>query len=137
MAGKSPSSQQVAQQRARKKVKKVVTEGIAHVHASFNNTIITITDRQGNAIAASSSGAQGFKGSRKSTPFAAQMAADKAAKMAMEHGLRKVAVFVKGPGSGRETAVRSLQAAGLEVASIQDCTPIPHNGCRPTKRRRG
>lgn len=136
MAGKSPSSQQVAQQRARKKVKKVVTEGIAHVHASFNNTIITITDRQGNAIAASSSGAQGFKGSRKSTPFAAQMAAEAAAKTAMEHGLKKVAVFVKGPGSGRETAIRSLQAAGLEVASIQDCTPIPHNGCRPRKRRR-
>ena len=136
MAGKTPSSQQVAQQRARKKVKKVVTEGIAHVHASFNNTIITITDRQGNAIAASSSGAQGFKGSRKSTPFAAQMAAEAAAKTAMEHGLKKVAVYVKGPGSGRETAIRSLQAAGLEVASIQDCTPIPHNGCRPKKRRR-
>ena len=130
----APKTQQAA--RARKKVKKVVTEGIAHVHASFNNTIITITDRQGNAVAASSSGAQGFKGSRKSTPFAAQMAAEAAAKTAMEHGLHKVAVFVKGPGSGRETAVRSLQAAGLEVSSIQDCTPIPHNGCRPKKRRR-
>ena len=130
----APKTQQAA--RARKKVKKVVTEGIAHVHASFNNTIITITDRQGNAVAASSSGAQGFKGSRKSTPFAAQMAAEAAAKTAMEHGLKKVAVFVKGPGSGRETAIRSLQAAGLEVASIQDCTPIPHNGCRQRKRRR-
>ena len=130
----APKTQQAA--RARKKVKKVVTEGIAHVHASFNNTIITITDRQGNAVAASSSGAQGFKGSRKSTPFAAQMAAEAAAKTAMEHGLKKVAVYVKGPGSGRETAIRSLQAAGLEIASIQDCTPIPHNGCRPCKRRR-
>ena len=134
MAGNN--SKQAAAQRARKKVKKVVTEGIAHVHASFNNTIITITDRQGNAISASSSGAQGFKGSRKSTPFAAQMAAEAAAKTAMEHGLKKVAVYVKGPGSGRETAIRSLQATGLEVASIQDCTPIPHNGCRPKKRRR-
>ena len=134
MAGNN--SKQAAAQRARKKVKKVVTEGIAHVHASFNNTIITITDRQGNAIAASSSGAQGFKGSRKSTPFAAQMAAEAAAKTAMEHGLKKVAVYVKGPGSGRETAIRSLQAAGLEVSSIQDKTPIPHNGCRPKKRRR-
>ena len=130
----APKSQQAA--RGRKKVKKVVTEGIAHVHASFNNTIITITDRQGNAISASSSGAQGFKGSRKSTPFAAQMAAEACAKIAMEHGMHKVAVFVKGPGSGRETAIRSLQAAGLEVSSIQDKTPIPHNGCRPKKRRR-
>mgnify|MGYP000632908549 CR=1 FL=1 len=134
MAGNN--SKQAAAQRARKKVKKVVTEGIAHVHASFNNTIITITDRQGNAISASSSGAQGFKGSRKSTPFAAQMAAEACAKIAMEHGMHKVAVFVKGPGSGRETAIRSLQAAGLEVSSIQDKTPIPHNGCRPKKRRR-
>ena len=136
MAGKTPSSQQVAQQRARKKVKKVVTEGIAHVHASFNNTIITITDRQGNAIAASSSGAQGFKGSRKSTPFAAQSAAETAATAAMEHGLKTVEVFVKGPGQGREAAIRALQAVGLEVTMIRDVTPIPHNGCRPPKRRR-
>ena len=130
----APKTQQAV--RARKKVKKVVTEGIAHVHASFNNTIITITDRQGNAVAASSAGAQGFKGSRKSTPFAAQLAAEAAAKAAMEHGLHKVAVFVKGPGSGRETAIRSLQAAGLEVSGIQDKTPIAHNGCRLSKRRR-
>ena len=134
MAGNN--SKQAAAQRARKKVKKVVTEGIAHVHASFNNTIITITDRQGNAISASSSGAQGFKGSRKSTPFAAQMAAENAARKAMDHGMKKVDVFVKGPGSGRETAIRSLQAAGLEVSSITDATPQPHNGCRPTKRRK-
>ena len=125
-----------AASRVRKKVRKNIADGIAHVHASFNNTIITITDRQGNALSWASSGGQGFKGSRKSTPFAAQMAAEAAAKTAMEHGLRKVAVFVKGPGSGRETAIRSLQAAGLEVSSIQDCTPIPHNGCRPRKRRR-
>ena len=134
MAGNNSKSSATA--RGRKKVRKVVTEGIAHIHASFNNTIVTITDRQGNSIAASSSGAQGFKGSRKSTPFAAQMAAEACAKIAMEHGMHKVAVFVKGPGSGRETAIRSLQAAGLEVSSIQDKTPIPHNGCRPKKRRR-
>mgnify|MGYP001012513540 CR=1 FL=1 len=136
MAGKIPNAQQIAAQRARRKVKKVVTEGIAHVHASFNNTIITITDRQGNAIAASSSGAQGFKGSRKSTPFAAQTAAETAAAAAMEHGLKTVEVYVKGPGSGREAAIRALQAAGLEVTMIKDVTPIPHNGCRPPKRRR-
>ena len=136
MAGKIPNAQQIAAQRARRKVKKVVTEGIAHVHASFNNTIITITDRQGNAIAASSSGAQGFKGSRKSTPFAAQTAAETAAAAAMEHGLKTVEVFVKGPGSGREAAIRALQTAGLEVTMIKDVTPIPHNGCRPPKRRR-
>ena len=135
MAGNT-NKNSAASARGRKKVRKVVTEGVAHVHASFNNTIITITDRQGNVIAASSSGAQGFKGSRKSTPFAAQMAAEAAAKQAMEHGMKKVSVFVKGPGSGRETAIRSLQAAGLEVSSIQDKTPIPHNGCRPKKRRR-
>ena len=136
MAGKIPNAQQIAAQRARRKVKKVVTEGIAHVHASFNNTIITITDRQGNAIAASSSGAQGFKGSRKSTPFAAQTAAETAAAAAMEHGLKTVEVFVKGPGQGREAAIRALQAVGLEVTMIKDVTPIPHNGCRPPKRRR-
>ena len=130
----APKTQQAV--RARKKVKKVVTEGIAHVHASFNNTIITITDRQGNAVAASSAGAQGFKGSRKSTPYAAQMCAETAAKAAMEHGLKTVEVYVKGPGSGREAAIRSQQAAGLEVNMIKDVTPIPHNGCRPPKRRR-
>ena len=123
--------------RIRRADRKNITVGQAHIKSTFNNTIVSITDTRGNVISWQSAGTVGFKGSRKSTPFAAQMAADKAANMAMEHGLRKVAVFVKGPGSGRETAVRSLQAAGLEVASIQDCTPIPHNGCRPTKRRRG
>ena len=122
--------------RARKKVKKNVTEGIAHVHASFNNTIITITDRQGNALSWATSGGAGFKGSRKSTPFAAQLAAEAAARRAMEHGVRKVDVVVKGPGSGRETAIRSIQNAGIEVVGIKDVTPIPHNGCRPPKRRR-
>ena len=134
MAGKN--NKQAAGQRARKKVKKVVTEGIAHVHASFNNTIITITDRQGNAIAASSSGAQGFKGSRKSTPFAAQVAAEQAARKAQDNGMRTVGIYVKGPGSGREAAMRAINAAGFKVAFIRDVTPIPHNGCRPPKRRR-
>ena len=122
--------------RVRKKVKKNVAEGIAHIHASFNNTIITITDRQGNALSWATSGGAGFKGSRKSTPFAAQVTADAAAKKGMEHGLQKVDVYVKGPGSGRETAIRSLQAAGLEVTSVTDVSPVPHNGCRPRKRRR-
>jgi small subunit ribosomal protein S11 len=131
---KAPNAAAAA--RVRKKVKKNVAEGIAHIHASFNNTIITITDRQGNALSWATSGGAGFKGSRKSTPFAAQMAAEAAAKRAQEHGMRKVDVFVKGPGSGRETAIRSLQAAGLEVGSIQDVTPSAHNGCRPPKRRR-
>ena len=125
-----------AAQRARKKVKKNVADGIAHVHASFNNTIITITDRQGNALSWATAGGQGFKGSRKSTPYAAGMAAESAARQAQEHGVKKVDVFVKGPGSGRETAIRSLTAAGLEVGSIQDVTPQAHNGCRPPKRRR-
>lgn len=116
--------------------RKNITVGQAHIKSTFNNTIVSITDTRGNVISWQSAGTVGFKGSRKSTPFAAQMAAEKAAKMAMEHGLKKVSVFVKGPGSGRETAIRSLQAAGLEVASIQDCTPIPHNGCRQVKRRR-
>ena len=120
----------------KRKARKNIARGCAHIHSTFNNTIVTITDENGNAVAWSSAGALGFKGSRKSTPFAAQMAAEAAAKTAMEHGLKKVSVFVKGPGSGRETAIRSLQAAGLEVASIQDCTPIPHNGCRQRKRRR-
>ena len=122
--------------RPRRKERKNIIAGVAHVNASFNNTIVTITDAQGNTIAWSSSGQQGFKGSRKSTPFAAQMAAENAARKAQEHGMRKVDVFVKGPGSGRETAIRSLQAAGLEVGSIQDVTPQAHNGCRPPKRRR-
>ena len=122
--------------RARKKVKKNVAEGIAHIHASFNNTIVTITDRQGNTLSWATSGHAGFKGSRKSTPFAAQVTADSAARKGMEHGLQKVDVFVKGPGSGRETAIRSLQAAGLEVTSVRDVTPQAHNGCRPRKRRR-
>jgi small subunit ribosomal protein S11 len=122
--------------RVRKKVKKNVAEGIAHVHASFNNTIVTITDRQGNALSWATSGGAGFKGSRKSTPYAAGLAADSAARKAMEHGMRQVSVFVRGPGSGREAAIRSLQAAGLEVTAIIDRTPIPHNGCRPPKKRR-
>lgn len=122
--------------RVRRADRKNITVGQAHIKSTFNNTIVSITDTRGNVISWQSAGTVGFKGSRKSTPFAAQMAAEKAAKMAMEHGLKKVSVFVKGPGSGRETAIRSLQAAGLEVASIQDCTPIPHNGCRQVKRRR-
>jgi small subunit ribosomal protein S11 len=116
--------------------RKNVSVGQAHIKSTFNNTIVSITDSQGNVISWQSAGTVGFKGSRKSTPFAAQMAAEAAAKTAMEHGLHKVAVFVKGPGSGRETAIRSLQATGLEVSSIQDCTPVPHNGCRQRKRRR-
>ena len=128
--------QAAAKTKVRRKEKKNVAVGQAHIKSTFNNTIISITDPTGAVISWASAGQVGFKGSRKSTPFAAQMAAEAAAKTAMEHGLRKVAVFVKGPGSGRETAIRSLQAAGLEVSSIQDCTPIPHNGCRPCKRRR-
>ncbi len=115
---------------------KRIAVGLTYIYGIGNTTIVSITDPQGNVISWNSAGTVGFKGSRKSTPFAAQMAAEQAAKTAMEHGLKKVSVFVKGPGSGRETAIRSLQAAGLEVASIQDCTPIPHNGCRPCKRRR-
>ena len=122
--------------RARKKVKKNVTEGIAHVHASFNNTIITITDRQGSALAWASSGGQGFKGSRKSTPFAAQVAADRAGRVAQESGVKNLEVHIKGPGPGRESAVRALNAAGVKITQISDVTPVPHNGCRPPKRRR-
>ena len=122
--------------RVRKKVKKNVAEGIAHIHASFNNTIITITDRQGNALSWATSGAAGFKGSRKSTPFAAQVTADSAARKGMEHGLERVEVHAKGAGSGRDTAIRSLQAAGLQVTTVKDVTPQAHNGCRPRKRRR-
>ncbi len=120
----------------RKKVKKNVQSGIAHIQSTFNNTIVTITDVSGNAIAWSSSGKRGFKGSRKSTPFAAQLAAEDAARQAQEHGMRTVSVFVKGPGSGREAALRALQAAGFKITVIRDVTPIPHNGCRPPKRRR-
>ena len=126
----------VAAKKPRRKDKKNVPAGQAHIRSTFNNTIITITDPTGAVISWSSSGDVGFKGSRKSTPFAAQMAAENAARKAQEHGLKKVDVFVKGPGSGRETAIRSLQAAGLEVGSISDVTPQAHNGCRPPKRRR-
>src|SRR5512143_3148696 len=120
----------------RRKTKKMVSEGVAHIHSTFNNTIITITDPVGATIAWSSAGSVGFKGSRKGTPFAAQLAAENAAKKAMEYGLRSVQVYVKGPGAGRESALRSLQAAGFAVSLIKDVTPIPHNGCRPPKRRR-
>ncbi|ACA58812.1 MAG: 30S ribosomal protein S11 [Bacillota bacterium] len=122
--------------RAKKKERKNIETGVAHIKSTFNNTVITISDVRGNAISWSSAGTVGFKGSRKSTPFAAQLAAEKAAREAMEHGMREVAVMVKGPGAGREAAIRSLQAAGLEVSLIKDVTPIPHNGCRPPKRRR-
>ena len=128
--------QQTAAARARKKVKKNVAEGIAHIHASFNNTIVTITDRQGNALAWATSGNAGFKGSRKSTPFAAQVAAEKAGRVAGEYGVKTVEVRIKGPGPGRESAVRSLNALGYKVLNIIDVTPIPHNGCRPPKKRR-
>ena len=120
----------------RRRERKNVENGAAHIQSTFNNTIVTITDLQGNALSWASAGGLGFRGSRKSTPFAAQTAADVAAKAAMEHGLKTVEVFVKGPGAGRESAIRALQAAGLEVNMIKDVTPIPHNGCRPPKRRR-
>jgi small subunit ribosomal protein S11 len=120
----------------KKKEKKNIQNGVAHIQSTFNNTIITITDMNGNTIAWSSAGSQGFKGSRKSTPFAAQLAADDAAKKAQEHGVQNIEVYVKGPGSGREAALRALQAAGFNVTLIRDVTPIPHNGCRPPKRRR-
>jgi small subunit ribosomal protein S11 len=120
----------------KKKEKKNITEGIAHIQSTFNNTIVTITDFSGNVIAWASAGTEGFKGSRKSTPFAAQMAAENAVKKAKEQGLRNVQVYVKGPGAGRESALRSLQLAGLKISLIRDVTPIPHNGCRPPKRRR-
>jgi len=126
----------VARRTTRRKAKKNIERGAVHIRSSFNNTIVTITDVAGNAISWASSGGLGFRGSRKSTPFAAQMAAETAAKAAMEHGLKTVEVYVKGPGSGREAAIRALQAAGLEVSMIKDVTPIPHNGCRPPKRRR-
>ena len=122
--------------RRKRKERKNIDRGRAHIQASFNNTLVTLTDQSGNAISWSSAGALGFKGSRKSTPFAAQMAAEAAAKAAIEHGLKNVEVYVKGPGSGREAAIRALQTAGLEITMIKDITPIPHNGCRPPKRRR-
>jgi small subunit ribosomal protein S11 len=122
--------------KARRKEKKNIAHGAAHIKSTFNNTIVTITDLEGNTLSWASAGNVGFKGSRKSTPFAAQLAAEAAARRAQEHGVRKVEVFVKGPGSGRETAIRSLAATGLEILGIQDVTPVPHNGCRPRKRRR-
>ena len=122
--------------RVRKRERKNITSGVAHVNATFNNTMVTITDAQGNSIAWSSAGSQGFKGSRKSTPYAAQMAAEDAGKKAQDHGVKTLEVEVKGPGSGRESALRALQAVGLTVTAIRDVTPIPHNGCRPRKRRR-
>jgi small subunit ribosomal protein S11 len=122
--------------RARRRERKSVPRGRAYIQSTFNNTLITMTDPNGNVVAWSSAGSAGFKGSRKSTPFAAQMAAEAAARRAMEHGMRQVDVFVRGPGSGREAAIRSLQAAGISILSIRDMTPIPHNGCRPPKRRR-
>ena len=129
-------AQKVNKKTRRRKERKNVEHGAAHIQSTFNNSIVTLTDAKGNALAWASAGGLGFKGSRKSTPFAAQMAAETAAKAAMEHGLKSVEVYVKGPGAGREAAIRSLQAAGLEVTLIKDVTPIPHNGCRPPKRRR-
>ena len=122
--------------KGKRRERKNVSEGVAHIQSTFNNTIVSITDLSGNVIAWASSGSSGFKGSRKGTPFAAQMAAESAVKKAMEHGLRSVQVYVKGPGSGRESALRSLQATGLNISLIRDVTPVPHNGCRPPKRRR-
>jgi small subunit ribosomal protein S11 len=129
-------AQSAASSRVRKKIRKNVSDGIAHVHASFNNTIITITDRQGNVLSWSTSGAQGFKGSRKSTPFAAQVAAEVAGRAAQESGIKNVEVRITGPGPGRESTVRALNGVGIKVISIADITPVPHNGCRPPKRRR-
>ncbi|WP_022871743.1 30S ribosomal protein S11 [Nesterenkonia alba] len=131
-----PPKTRAAARKPRRRASKNITQGQAHIKSTFNNTIVSITDPTGAVVSWASSGEVGFKGSRKSTPFAAQMAAEQAAKRAQEHGMKKVDVFVKGPGSGRETAIRSLQAAGLEVGSIQDVTPSAHNGCRPPKRRR-
>jgi small subunit ribosomal protein S11 len=131
-----PTTAEAGAPKAKKRVKKSVSEGLVHIHASFNNTIITITDRQGNVLSWATCGGAGFKGSRKSTPFAAQVAADKAGRAAQEYGLRALEVHVKGPGPGRESAVRALHALGYEISNIIDVTPIPHNGCRPPKRRR-
>lgn len=126
----------MAKVKSKRRVRKNIQTGIAHIQATFNNTLITITDTSGNAISWSSAGSRGFKGSKKSTPYAAGVAAEHAAREAQEHGLKSISVFLKGPGTGREAALRSLQAAGLRVTSIRDVTPIPHNGCRPPKRRR-
>jgi len=136
MAKAQPKKAAAASASRKRRNRKHIEKGSAHIRSSFNNTIVTITDTSGNALAWASSGGLGFRGSRKSTPFAAQSAAETAAKAAMEHGLKSVEVFVKGPGSGREAAIRALQGAGLEVTMIKDVTPIPHNGCRPPKRRR-
>lgn len=125
-----------AKAKVKKKVRKNIQSGVAHIQSTFNNTIVTISDVSGNVVAWSSAGVRGFKGSRKSTPFAAQLAAEDAAKKAIEHGMRTVSVFVNGPGAGRESALRALQAAGFKISLIRDITPIPHNGCRPPKRRR-
>ena len=134
---RNPTAQQVAaSQRARKKVKKNVSDGIAHVHASFNNTIITITDRQGNTLSWATSGGAGFRGSRKSTPFAAQVAAEAAGRVAIEYVIKNLDVRIKGPGPGRDSSVRALNALGIKILSISDVTPVPHNGCRPPKKRR-
>ena len=134
---RNPTAQQVAaSQRARKKVKKNVSDGIAHVHASFNNTIITITDRQGNTLSWATSGGAGFRGSRKSTPFAAQVAAEAAGRVAIEYGIKNLDVRIKGTGPGRDSSVRALNALGIKILSISDVTPVPHNGCRPPKKRR-
>lgn len=131
------TEQKPGEKAARKKRgRKNIAEGVVHIHSTFNNTIVTITDYQGNVISWSSAGAMGFKGSRKGTPFAAQQAADSAARKAMDHGLRSVQIFVRGPGAGRESALRALQSAGINISLIKDVTPIPHNGCRPPKRRR-
>jgi small subunit ribosomal protein S11 len=132
----APETTGTAAPKAKKKIKKSVSEGVAHIHASFNNTIVSITDRQGNVLSWATCGGAGFKGSRKSTPFAAQVAADKAGRAAQEHGLRSLEVRIKGPGPGRESAVRALHALGYEISNIIDVTPVPHNGCRPAKRRR-
>jgi small subunit ribosomal protein S11 len=137
MANEKPTTAEAgATAKVKKRVKRTVSEGVVHIHASFNNTIVTITDRQGNVLSWATCGGAGFKGSRKSTPFAAQVAADKAGRVAQEYGLRALEVHVKGPGPGRESAVRALHALGYEIANIIDVTPIPHNGCRPAKRRR-
>jgi len=137
MANDKPTTADAgAAAKVKKRVKRTVSEGVVHIHASFNNTIITITDRQGNVLSWSTCGGAGFKGSRKSTPFAAQVAADKAGRVAQEYGVRALEVHVKGPGPGRESAVRALHALGYEIGNIIDVTPIPHNGCRPAKRRR-
>jgi small subunit ribosomal protein S11 len=130
------AAKKVTKVRRKKRERKNIERGQAHIQSTFNNTIVTLTDLQGNALSWASAGGLGFRGSRKSTPFAAQMAAESAASVAMEHGLKTIEVFVKGPGSGREAAIRSLQAAGLEINMIKDVTPVPHNGCRPPKRRR-